>query len=173
VSQRYLQDAHVVLACGDSDMAVCAAVEAVAAHTTAPVLAVRTKSDLASTNVALGDMSVIDMSVVDMSVPVVTVSAETGEGLDTLLHAIDQRVSSASPASDDDARITRERHRLGISTALDEVRAFRQAWGAAFVPAPIAASHLLTARDALSELLGTVDTEEILGRVFRDFCIGK
>ncbi|MEN9509665.1 MAG: putative tRNA modification GTPase TrmE, partial [Gemmatimonadota bacterium] len=105
--------------------------------------------------------------------PVVTVSAETGEGLDTLLHAIDQRVSSASPASDDDARITRERHRLGISTALDEVRAFRQAWGAAFVPAPIAASHLLTARDALSELLGTVDTEEILGRVFRDFCIGK
>ena len=163
VSQRYLQEAHVVLACGDSGMAVRAAVDTVVGHTTAPVLAVRTKSDLASTNVPLGDMSV----------PLVTVSAETGDGLDTLLHAIDQCVSSASPASDDDARITRERHRLGITTALDEVRAFRQAWGAAFVPAPIAASHLLTARDALSELLGTVDTEEILGRVFRDFCIGK
>ena len=41
------------------------------------------------------------------------------------------------------------------------------------VPAPVAAAHLLTARETLSELIGVIDTDDVLDVVFRDFCIGK
>lgn len=159
VSARYLREAQVVLACGDSDAAVRESADAVAAHSAAPVIAVHTKCDLMPRDV-VGERTVI-------------VSAESGEGLDALLRMIDAVVTSGEHAREDDAPITRERHRAGLTMALEEVRAFQRAWGAHGVPAPIAASHLLVARDALSELLGSVDTEEILGRVFRDFCIGK
>jgi len=33
--------------------------------------------------------------------------------------------------------------------------------------------HLYTARESLSDLIGVVDTEDVLDRVFREFCIGK
>jgi tRNA modification GTPase len=33
--------------------------------------------------------------------------------------------------------------------------------------------HLLAAREAIADLIGSVDTEDVLDRVFRDFCIGK
>lgn len=164
VSTRYLREAQVVLVCGETGNDLRATAAFVAVHTTVPMLAVRTKADLMTDDDGPPDLS---------TMPFVAVSAESGAGLDTLLDAIDRCVSADEPTTGEDARITRERHRVGLATALNEVRAFRRAWGADGIPAPIAASHLLVARDALSELLGTVDTEEILGRVFRDFCIGK
>ena len=36
-----------------------------------------------------------------------------------------------------------------------------------------AATHLRPAETALEELLGVIPREEILDRVFREFCIGK
>ena len=72
-----------------------------------------------------------------------------------------------------DTLLTRERHRVGLSAALHEVLAFQEAWHGGALPAPVAAVHLLTAREAISELIGSVDIEDVLDRVFRDFCIGK
>jgi len=66
-----------------------------------------------------------------------------------------------------------ERHRFAVSTALDEVRAFRESWGAASVPAPVAAVHLRTAVTTLEELIGAVDIDDVLDEVFRRFCVGK
>jgi tRNA U34 5-carboxymethylaminomethyl modifying GTPase MnmE/TrmE len=37
----------------------------------------------------------------------------------------------------------------------------------------VAAVHLRTAVGALDELIGVVRTDDILDRVFADFCIGK
>jgi tRNA U34 5-carboxymethylaminomethyl modifying GTPase MnmE/TrmE len=37
----------------------------------------------------------------------------------------------------------------------------------------IAAVHLSSAVAALEAVIGVVDTEDLLGRVFGDFCIGK
>ncbi len=37
----------------------------------------------------------------------------------------------------------------------------------------IAATHLLDAEPALEELLGVVETEDVLDVVFSSFCIGK
>jgi len=68
--------------------------------------------------------------------------------------------------------LTRRRHSEGIRRALEEVRAFHRALGAG-VPAEAAATHLRPAETALEELLGVIPREEILDKLFRDFCIGK
>lgn len=178
VSQRYLAQAMLVLACGATDEALAQTLAGIALHTTGRILPVRTKCDLSP---APHDAEHVVSAAVARATeptgfpPPVAVSAETGDGLATLLQAIDAAVEQTlhgdAVHSAADAVITRERHRVGVQRALDEVEAFQDACDT--LPAPIAASHLLTARDALSELIGTVDTDEILGRVFSSFCIGK
>ncbi len=41
------------------------------------------------------------------------------------------------------------------------------------LPAPVAAVHLRAAADALEELIGVVERNDVLDEVFRSFCIGK
>jgi tRNA modification GTPase len=41
------------------------------------------------------------------------------------------------------------------------------------VPAPVAAVHLHAAVEALDALVGRVSVDDVLDRVFRDFCVGK
>jgi tRNA modification GTPase len=41
------------------------------------------------------------------------------------------------------------------------------------LPAAIAAVHVRAAVGALDELIGAIDTEDVLGRVFATFCVGK
>jgi tRNA U34 5-carboxymethylaminomethyl modifying GTPase MnmE/TrmE len=37
----------------------------------------------------------------------------------------------------------------------------------------LAAHHVRAATEALEELMGVVPTDEVLGRVFASFCVGK
>ncbi|WP_461413917.1 tRNA uridine-5-carboxymethylaminomethyl(34) synthesis GTPase MnmE [Gemmatimonas sp.] len=161
VSSRYLAQAQVVLACGVSTADVAHTSEVVRAHTGAAVVPVYTKCDLRlSGRESDGDG--------------IAVSAESGTGLADLLARIDAAAHEAVPASPHDSVIiTRERHRAGLTTARDEVAAFTRAWDTGGLPAPVAAVHLLAAREAIADLIGSVDTEDVLDRVFRDFCIGK
>ncbi|WP_353265872.1 tRNA uridine-5-carboxymethylaminomethyl(34) synthesis GTPase MnmE [Gemmatimonas sp.] len=156
VSSRYVGQAQVVLACGATDADVQHTVQALQEHTEGVVIPVRTKSDVGESTVVL------------------QVSAERGEGLEQLLAAVDAAALQVLPADGaNDALLTRERHRVALQGALDEVVAFEDAWSAGALPAPVAAVHLLAAREAISELIGSVDIEDVLDRVFRDFCIGK
>ncbi|HKG34003.1 MAG TPA: hypothetical protein VKB22_09740, partial [Gemmatimonadales bacterium] len=68
--------------------------------------------------------------------------------------------------------LTRERHRLALGRA--------QAALSSAIPhlgrdgdAVLAAHHVREAAGALDELLGAVDIEEVLDRVFGSFCVGK
>ncbi|WP_434479357.1 tRNA uridine-5-carboxymethylaminomethyl(34) synthesis GTPase MnmE [Gemmatimonas sp.] len=156
VSSRYVGQAQVVLACGATDADVQHTVQALQEHTEGVVIPVRTKADVGESAVVL------------------QVSAERGEGLEQLLAAVDAAAVQVLPADGaNDALLTRERHRVALQVALDEVVAFEDAWSAGALPAPVAAVHLLAAREAISELIGSVDIEDVLDRVFRDFCIGK
>ena len=38
---------------------------------------------------------------------------------------------------------------------------------------PVVAVHLRVAVAALEDLVGVVDTDDVLDRVFRSFCVGK
>jgi tRNA modification GTPase len=102
------------------------------------------------------------------------VSAERGEGLRELLAAIESVIAERWGAPPLDAPVlTRERHRHALTTARDELREFEQQWIAAGLPAPVAAVHIRTAAGALEELIGAVDIEDVLDRVFSSFCVGK
>ena len=101
------------------------------------------------------------------------VSVKSGEGLGRLKEALPSLVFGglAEKASEVPV-LTRRRHTEGIRKAHEELRGFRKAL-AIGVPAEAAATHLRPAETALEELLGVIPREEILDRLFRDFCIGK
>ena len=162
VSERYLASAHVVLACAEDSESLEKTIDLVSKHSTAPVLAVRTKSDLVSKR---------DEKTRRDTIPV---SAETGSGLQELLGAIDETLDRRHGEITPDLPVlTRARHRKAISTARSEVQEFMNAWREEKIPATVAAVHLRTAVGALEELIGAVDVEDVLDRVFSSFCVGK
>ncbi|HTA73750.1 MAG TPA: tRNA uridine-5-carboxymethylaminomethyl(34) synthesis GTPase MnmE [Gemmatimonadaceae bacterium] len=150
VSERYLRDAHAVLACGETAPALAETVARVHALTPAPVVRVRTKADLYG----------------------VGVSAETGQGLRELLDEVYRAIGS-TPSDPDTPIVTRARHRASLTAAAAELCQFQDTWAAGAVPAVIAAVHLRAAVHALEEIIGAVDTEDILDRLFAEFCVGK
>ncbi len=46
-------------------------------------------------------------------------------------------------------------------------------WRTPMAPASVAAVHIRSATHALDELIGSVDVDDVLDRVFRSFCVGK
>ncbi|MBO6518823.1 MAG: tRNA uridine-5-carboxymethylaminomethyl(34) synthesis GTPase MnmE [Rhodospirillales bacterium] len=104
---------------------------------------------------------------------VIRISARTGNGLSILIGEmtarIREQVSHRAAAS---APLTRARHR----TALEECRAaLRRAIASAGAGADeeMMAEDMRVAAQALGRITGRVDVEELLDRIFRDFCIGK
>lgn len=163
MSHEYLEKAHVVLVCGDSESSLREASLAVAAISRAPVVATRTKADL---------LSAAERS--RQNDGHVLVSAESGEGLPELSGAIAKALESSNGALSLDAPlVTRERHRFALARARDELRQFHQAFDADAVPAVVAAVHLREATRQLEELIGGVDVEDVLDRLFSSFCVGK
>jgi tRNA modification GTPase len=162
VSERYLASAAVVLACAENSESLDQTIDSVGRKSTAPVIAVRTKADLAPRGASLnGDQ-------------VVQVSAHTGEGLQGLLDAINDAITSKyGEAAPDLPILTRARHRQALTTALVEIKQFQQAWREEKLPAPVASVHLRAAVYVLEELIGAVDVEDVLDRVFSSFCVGK
>jgi tRNA modification GTPase len=161
VSERYLRWANVVLACGDTTESVNAAVEALRDRTAAPMICVRTKADLSADEPG-------------KSPAWISVSAETGEGLKSLIAEIDECLDKTVGSTVTEMPIlTRSRHIHGIRQAREELAAFGAAWEQDALPAPVAAVHLRSAVNALESLIGAVSTDDVLDRVFSSFCVGK
>jgi tRNA modification GTPase len=161
VSERYLANAAVVLACAESSRALDETIDAIGKKSNAPVIAVHTKADLVPYSYESRDH-------------VVFVSAHSGVGLQQLLDAINDTIGSAyGEVSPELPILTRARHQHALTTALREIRQFQQAWHEDKLPAPVASVHLRTAVYVLEELIGAVDVEDVLERVFSSFCVGK
>ncbi len=159
VSREYIGRADVALACGDSNASLRRAVEAVATLSDAPVVQVFTKADRRGEQAPTGS---------------VAVSAESGGGLAELATAVAGALNSRRGQLQLDAPlITRERHRFALEAAKSELVEFVRAWEADRVPAVVAAVHLREATRLLEELIGSVDVEDVLDRVFSSFCVGK
>jgi len=163
LSERHVRGADVVLACGDSSESLQHVASRVAVLAPdAAVVPVRTKSDLADGVAAAADRDVT------------AVSAETGEGLRELIRRIELEIDKRSHAPEPDMPVlTRARHHSALSVARSEVAGFLQVWEVGELPATVTASHLRAAATALTELIGVVDVEDVLGRVFAEFCVGK
>ena len=175
VSEGFLERAAVVLVCGDSAATLDAAVHWVAPRTRAPILAVRTKADLDESGelVPIGYQppTAVRPRLLSGSV---AVSAEHGTGLDALIELIVGTLSANVESVVLDAPVlTRARHRRAVEEALRELSEFQSAWASGALPAPVAATHLRAAVIALEGLIGAVDVEDVLDRVFSSFCVGK
>ncbi len=163
VSERYLAQAHVVLACGETPKQLEETIKVVARNSRAPILAVRTKADLVTERDKSGHYR-LDIAV----------SAESGAGLQDLVEAIDGTLRERHGEIVPDLPIlTRARHRHALTVACSEIEQFRRAWREENLPATIAAIHLRTAVSTLEELIGTVEVEDVFDRVFSSFCVGK
>jgi tRNA modification GTPase len=165
VSREYLERADLVLACGDSDDGLKLALDAVKPRTRAPILSLRTKSDLLKRHPEeRGDEGSV----------VLRVSAESGAGLAELSAAIARALTENAGALQLDAPIlTRERQRVAIARARTELQLFRDTFASKQAPAVVAAVHLRDATRELEELIGSVDVEDVLDRLFSRFCVGK
>ena len=94
------------------------------------------------------------------------VSALTGEGLDALLSALSARIVETYRI--EAPLLTRARHRQ----ALEEAAAALAGALAADLP-ELRAEDLRLALRSLGRITGTVDVEDLLNVIFRDFCLGK
>jgi tRNA modification GTPase len=165
-SERWVRRAHVVLACGETPADVARAAAHVAALTDAPVLGVWTKADLRPAPTRPGPPAVDGV--------VLSVSAESGVGLAELLADSARVVAARYGAPDPELPVvTRARHQRALAEGRAELATFVAAWRAGELPATIAAVHLHAAAHALASVIGAVDVEDVLDRVFGSFCVGK
>lgn len=166
VSEQRIAAAHLVIACGDTEIALEKAITASALLSQAPIIPVMTKSDLHSFH--------HDQFEKNEDESPVRVSALMGNGLDVLRGRIDselaQRYGEIAPEM---PILTRARHIHGIRTARKEIGQFKTTWEQDSLPTPIAAVHLRAAAVALEELIGAVSVDDVLERVFSSFCVGK
>ncbi|MFL5562299.1 MAG: tRNA uridine-5-carboxymethylaminomethyl(34) synthesis GTPase MnmE [Gemmatimonadaceae bacterium] len=170
VSERYLARAQLVLACAERLEDVVDTRRRISAISPAPVIGVLTKQDL----MPAGSRARGATGGIDEDRALVPVSAETGAGLAELLATIEQALSASIHALVPDMPVvTRARHLAALQEARDEIGSFRSGWESRELPAPVIAVHLRAAVTALEELVGVVDTEDVLDRVFRSFCVGK
>ena len=102
----------------------------------------------------------------------VKVSAKTGEGLDHLTSVIQSVCLKEGLEATPSVLVTRLRHKTTLEQAhrsLEEaMRSLERKESGECVALDIRA-----ALDALGEITGAVSTEDILERIFQDFCIGK
>jgi tRNA modification GTPase len=159
VSHRYITGAHLVLVCGETASELDAARDAIRRLTDAPQLAVQTKADGNSKPAADAE---------------VRVSAHRREGLAQLLAAIEQMLDARYGTLDPELPLlTRARHQSALTQAADEVARFRELRTTRAVPMSLAAVHLRSAVSALETLVGSINVEDVLSRVFSTFCVGK
>lgn len=102
-------------------------------------------------------------------------SAETGVGLGDVMGEIGRCIAERyGSVGAEVPRLSRERHHVAVRTAREELAAFREAWDVGRgVPAIVAAVHVRAAVGALDELIGAVSLDDVLDRLFAEFCVGK
>jgi len=105
-------------------------------------------------------------------VPEVHISARTGEGLDDLRDRIRTLMVRGDLEPGERAVITRLRHEAALERAREALaNALNSVRGG--LPGEFVAMDLRAAIDGLGEITGAASADDILERIFRDFCIGK
>jgi tRNA modification GTPase len=133
----------------------------------APVLQVWNKSDLVTGTVPAGDGSLPE----EGSGPaLLRVSALTGAGLDELRERIKEQ--AGYEAAEVGTWSARARHLDALERATQRVDRARAQLGQ-LNAYELVAEDLRQAQQALGEITGEVTSDELLGRIFASFCIGK
>lgn len=100
----------------------------------------------------------------------VLVSVKDNSNIDLLIDKIKKKLSSKF-INNENILISRERHRIKLKACLKELDNFLAKDQTNDIE--MAAEDLRLATRQLGGIVGKVDVEEILGSIFKDFCIGK
>ncbi|MCO6431048.1 MAG: tRNA uridine-5-carboxymethylaminomethyl(34) synthesis GTPase MnmE [Deltaproteobacteria bacterium] len=100
------------------------------------------------------------------------ISARTLAGFESLTQALIDEVAHSLPSqSEASSVVTNERHRSLLSRARASLQ--RALEGCGNQPLELVSIDIRTALTSLEEIVGKTYTEDILGRIFSKFCIGK
>ena len=100
----------------------------------------------------------------------ILISVKNNKNIDVLIKKMKEKLSKKF-TSNSDALITRERHRVKLNECLKEIDNFLLKDQNKDIE--LAAEDLRMATRHIGSIVGKVDVEEILGSIFKDFCIGK
>ena len=103
-------------------------------------------------------------------VDTILVSVKDNKNIDILTKKLKEKLSNKF-ISNKSILITRERHRIKLNECLKEIDNFMKKDHNKDIE--LAAEDLRMATRHLGSIVGKVDVEEILGSIFKDFCIGK
>jgi len=142
-AKRTAVEADLVLWVEDSRTEIEAAPD-----TYAPVWRVRSKADL-SGETGEGAVSVV-----------------TGQGLEAVVTRI--QAAAAAAMGREPALVTRQRQREALEQAVEALGGITPE-----LPEELNADLLRAAGEAIGRLTGRIDVEDVLDRLFREFCIGK
>ena len=99
--------------------------------------------------------------------PAIEISAETGEGIETLIQSLVEKASKLVGQSETPS-LTRKRHRRSLEECKETLERSTQA----SLPELMAEDMRLAIR-SIGRITGKVDVEDLLDVIFKDFCIGK
>ena len=100
----------------------------------------------------------------------ILVSVKENKNIDFFIKKLKEKLNKKFTSSNS-VLITRERHRSKLNDCLDEINKFLNKEQNKDIE--LAAEDLRMATRHLGSIVGKVDVEEILGSIFKDFCIGK
>lgn len=103
---------------------------------------------------------------------VIPISAKTGKGLSTLTKTLG-KIGSEITGSTDETLVTNVRHYEALVRAASALERVRAGLHIATLPPDLIAQDLREALYHLGEIVGEISTDETLGNIFRNFCIGK
>lgn len=103
---------------------------------------------------------------------VIAISAKTGKGLSTLTKTLGE-IGSEITGSTDETLVTNVRHYEALVRAASALERVRAGLHIATLPPDLIAQDLREALYHLGEIVGEISTDETLGNIFRNFCIGK
>lgn len=102
----------------------------------------------------------------------IPISAKTGSGLPELTEALAE-IGRRITGDTDETLVTNIRHYEALSRAATALGRVRNGLKVATLPPDLIAQDLREALYHLGEIVGEISTDEVLGNIFRKFCIGK
>lgn len=121
-----------------------------------------------------GKMAIIEAALHEKGIVIkmIPISAKTGSGLPELTETLAE-IGRRITGDTDETLVTNIRHYEALSRAATALGRVRDGLKVATLPPDLIAQDLREALYHLGEIVGEISTDEVLGNIFRKFCIGK
>lgn len=133
------------------------------------LLIIANKSDLLSDSHAEKTAIASKKEIENQGYEQVNVSCETGTGIDTLIEALCTKVGFHPP---ENSLIARTRHIDALRRTADYLTEAHEQL-TVFMAGELVAESLRQAQQSLGEITGEFSADDLLGKIFGSFCIGK